>query len=71
MLADIGGPQYAHCYPNAYLMAAAPDLLAALMQIADEQKIYRGHGDYTIEPALSAEEAQAVARAAIAKATQP
>jgi hypothetical protein len=28
-LADINGPNYAHCEPNARLIAAAPDLLAA------------------------------------------
>ena len=38
----------------------------ALEQIADEQKIYKGHGDYDIEPALTAVEAQSVARKALA-----
>lgn len=30
ILADISGPMYAHCEPNAHLIAAAPDLYEAL-----------------------------------------
>jgi hypothetical protein len=37
----------------------------ALERIADEQKVYKGHGDYDIIPALNREEAQAVARKAL------
>lgn len=42
----------------------------ALEKIAAEQKVYRGHGDYDIIPALDADEAQAVARTALASAPQ-
>lgn len=31
LLADINGPNYAHCEANARLIAAAPDLLAAVV----------------------------------------
>ena len=34
----------------------------ALEKIAEEQKIYKGHGDYDIEPALTAQGAQDLAR---------
>ena len=37
----------------------------ALDMIADEQKVYKGHGDYDILPALDADEAQNVARRAL------
>ena len=32
-LADINGPLYRHCEPNAHLIAAAPELLAALKDL--------------------------------------
>lgn len=53
---------------DARLIISAHNMRAALEQIAAEQKVYLGHGDYTIEPALSAEKAQSAARAAIAAA---
>lgn len=33
-----------------------------LDQIADEQKVYKGHGDYDVIPACGADEAQRLAR---------
>ena len=42
----------------------------ALTQIADEQKVYKGHGDYDILPALTAEEAQMSARTALSEGAQ-
>jgi hypothetical protein len=41
----------------------------ALERIAAEQKVYKGHGDYEIVPALTAEEAQSVAREALSLLT--
>ena len=47
-------------------------LREALELIAGEWKVYLGHGDYRIEPALSAEDAQAEARKALSDfATRP
>lgn len=40
-------------------------LLVALEKIADEDKVYKGHGDYDIVTACTAEEAQRLARDAI------
>lgn len=37
----------------------------ALLRIADEHKVYKGHGDHDIVPACSAEEAQSLARTAL------
>lgn len=37
----------------------------ALSRIAEEQKVYLGHGDYDTLPMLSAEEAQSLARDAL------
>lgn len=37
----------------------------ALLRIADEHKVYKGHGDYDIVPACSAEDAQSLARTAL------
>lgn len=37
----------------------------ALERIAGEQKVYTGHGDYDILPALDADEAQALARSVL------
>jgi hypothetical protein len=42
------------------------DLIKALEQIADEQKVYKGHGDYDILPFCDADEAQKLARSALA-----
>lgn len=47
------------------------ELRKALERIADEEKVYRGHGDYDILPALSAKEAQQVARSALASKPLP
>lgn len=41
------------------------DVIAALEEIASEQKIYKGHGDYDIAPKLNADEAMMRARAAL------
>lgn len=46
-----------HATTEAQLNAA----MAVLKEIAAEQKVYLGHGDYNTEPSLSAEEAQAKA----------
>jgi len=50
--------------------AAAPPasdaLVEALEKIAGEQKVYKGHGDYDIIPAFDADEAQRIARTALA-----
>lgn len=48
------------------LLNAYDEQTAAFDKIADEQKRYLGDGNYEIEPACSAEEAQAIARAMIA-----
>lgn len=48
------------------LLNAYDEQTAAFDKIADEQKRYLGNGNYEIEPACSAEEAQAIARAMIA-----
>jgi hypothetical protein len=40
-------------------------LREALTEIADEQKVYKGHGDYDILPKYDAEGAQSLARAAL------
>lgn len=37
----------------------------ALLRIADEHKVYKGHGDHDTVPACSAEEAQSLARTAL------
>lgn len=37
----------------------------ALWRIAEEQRVYMGHGDYDMLPMLSAEEAQSLARHAL------
>ena len=39
----------------------------ALEEIAGEQKIYLGHGDYSVEPNYSAQQAQNLARKALGK----
>ena len=49
----------------AQLEAELARLRTALEQIADEQKVYKGHGDYDIIPALDADEAQKIARKAL------
>jgi hypothetical protein len=36
LLADINGPNYPHCEPNARLIAAAPGMYALLYSIVDE-----------------------------------
>lgn len=50
------------------ILAMAHDLetyKTALEEIADEQKVYKGHGDFDIIPALDADEAQSRARKAL------
>lgn len=47
------------------LRAEVKRLREALERIAAEENVYKGHGDYTVEPALSATEAQDVAREAL------
>jgi hypothetical protein len=42
-------------------------LIDALNHIADEQKVYKGHGDYDILPMCDADEAQSIARDALIK----
>lgn len=54
----------------AALEAENKRLRKALEQIADEQKVYKGYGDYDILPALDAYEAQALARQALMSASQ-
>jgi len=44
-------------------------IVTALVEIAREQKIYKGHGDYDIAPALTADEAMMRARRALAGVT--
>ncbi len=42
--------------------AGQGEAMRALEQIAAEQKVYKGHGDFDVIPALDADEAQALAR---------
>lgn len=49
------------------LMEERMAMIEALEKIAEEQKVYLGHGDYNIVPALTAEEAQALARYVLLK----
>ena len=48
-------------------LAEIASLRAALSEIAQEEKVYLGHGDYTIVPSCSAEEAQSIAVRALTK----
>jgi hypothetical protein len=59
-------------YPTDEIVAAEPlyggeqtPFRVALEKISAEQRIYKGHGDFDTIPALSADEAQAVAREAL------
>lgn len=61
VLADVNGPQYEHQEANAYLMAAAPDLLRCAQILA---ALDSGRGR-----TFPTEEDCAFARAAIARAT--
>ena len=45
-------------------------LREALKEIAGEQKVYTGHGDYDVLPALDADQAQALARRALMSGNQ-
>ena len=47
------------------LQAENERLREALVKIAAEENVYRGHGDYTTEPYCTAEQAQSIARAAL------
>lgn len=62
----LGGNDFKEQHANAHLIAAAPDLLEALEEIA------QGMGAYNVDPLEHAnnviEEAKSIARAAIAKA---
>jgi Lar family restriction alleviation protein len=49
-------------HPTGRAANAVAMAIKALEQIADEQKVYKGHGDYDIIPALTADEAQSLAR---------
>ncbi len=51
--------------PDTGRSAELQVLVDALERIADEQKVYLGHGSYNIEPAFTADEAQTIARAAL------
>lgn len=72
VLADITGPQYAHQYPNAVLMAAAPSMKEALSFYANPNN---WSVDGTFFPASPHSEfrpdAGDTARAALSKANQP
>jgi DNA-binding GntR family transcriptional regulator len=50
-------------------MTMSDPIREALERIAAEQKVYKGHGVYVIVPALTAEEAQSVAREALSLLT--
>ena len=52
--------------PGSDLAGEVVRLRAALEQISNEQKVYKGHGDYDILPAFTADEAMMLARKALA-----
>jgi hypothetical protein len=65
VLADFNGPQYAHQEPNAHLMAAAPDLYAALKWFIDDID-----GTHTVMVDFDANVERARAALELARGTQ-
>lgn len=46
VLADVNGPNYAHCEANARLIAAAPEMLAALQTFIDQWNACGPNSDF-------------------------